>query len=426
MRLPLNLKWIRKYYYAIRLIKMRKIIYIVFLLVNVCFVNAQKFVSDNLSDEQILELINMHRPSKGGEIPSDLKYRLGATHVNGQYHLTDEPFIIEGAKKVQELGYGILKLWFYKADGQAHGYKYNSEWNLIKTMSLKELANHKYYEEVFEMPFKVFALNIKDGFAGESTENQTKNLKRVEDEFYDLTAHFLNKYKDREVSFILSNWEGDWMLRGGTSAKSQWRKDSVSPNSPVRVKNMIEWVKARQKGVSRARIAFNDSKCKVYNAVEVNKVYDGIIHSMPSITTSVLPHVKVDMVAWSAYDGKSNDGVKMYKGIDYLRHYMNPTPYMKGEKVVFIGEINEHENRNNRTKTYVQNFVDVIMGVYLAQDIPYIFYWELYSNDTKTGSKRQDKVLKAQDLAGNWLIRPDGSFGWAQKYFNNLLKKAKN
>jgi hypothetical protein len=398
----------------------------VFLLVNVCFVNAQKFVSDNLSDEQILELINMHRPSKGGEIPSDLKYRLGATHVNGQYHLTDEPFIIEGAKKVQELGYGILKLWFYKADGQAHGYKYNSEWNLTKTMSLKELANHKYYEEVFEMPFKVFALNIKDGFAGESTENQTKNLKRVEDEFYDLTAHFLNKYKDREVSFILSNWEGDWMLRGGTSAKSQWRKDSVSPNSPVRVKNMIEWVKARQKGVSRARIAFNDSKCKVYNAVEVNKVYDGIIHSMPSITTSVLPHVKVDMVAWSAYDGKSNDGVKMYKGIDYLRHYMNPTPYMKGEKVVFIGEINEHENRNNRTKTYVQNFVDVIMGVYLAQDIPYIFYWELYSNDTKTGSKRQDKVLKAQDLAGNWLIRPDGSFGWAQKYFNNLLKKAKN
>ena len=405
---------------------MRKIIYIVFLLVNVCFVNAQKFVSDNLSDEQILELINMHRPSKGGEIPSDLKYRLGATHVNGQYHLTDEPFIIEGAKKVQELGYGILKLWFYKADGQAHGYKYNSEWNLIKTMSLKELANHKYYEEVFEMPFKVFALNIKDGFAGESTENQTKNLKRVEDEFYDLTAHFLNKYKDREVSFILSNWEGDWMLRGGTSAKSQWRKDSVSPNSPVRVKNMIEWVKARQKGVSRARNAFSDSKCKVYNAVEVNKVYDGIIHSMPSITTSVLPHVKVDMIAWSAYDGKSNDGVKMYKGIDYLRHYMNPTPYMKGEKVVFIGEINEHENRNNRTKTYVQNFVDVIMGVYLAQDIPYIFYWELYSNDTKTGSKRQDKVLKVQDLAGNWLIRPDGSFGWAQKYFNNLLKKAKN
>jgi len=404
---------------------MKRIICILFLVAKAFSVNAQDFISQNLSDEQILELIERHRPSKGGEVPKDLKYRLGATHVNGQYHLTNEPFIIEGAKKMQDLGYGILKLWFYKADGQAHGYKYNSEWNLTSFMTLKDLAQHKYYKEVFDMPFKVFALNIKDGYGGASTDDQTETLKRIEKEFYDLTTHFLTKYKDREVSFILSNWEGDWMLRGGTSAKSRWRKDSVSPDVPIRVKNMIDWIKARQKGVSRARNDFGNSKCKVYNAVEVNKVYDGILHSMPSITTSVLPHVQVDMVSWSAYDGKSEDGVKMYKGIDYLRHYMNPTPFMKGKKVVFIGEINEHENRNNRTRAYVQNFVDVIMGVYLAQDIPYIFYWELYSNDTKAGSKKQDRVLKYEELAGNWLIRPDGSFGWAQEYFSNLLEKAK-
>lgn len=404
---------------------MKKIIFIAFFLIQVHFVNAQNFISDNLSDQQISELIENHRPSKGGEIPNDLKYKLGATHVNGQYHLTNKPFIIEGAEKIEGLGYGILKLWFYKADGQAHGYKYNSEWNLTQTMTLKELALHKYYDEVFNMPFKVFALNIKDGYAGAATGDQTKNLIRVEKEFYDLTSHFLTEYKDRDVSFILSNWEGDWMLRGGTSAISKWKKDSISSNAPVRVKNMIDWIKARQKGVSRARNDFSDSKCKVYNAIEVNKVYDGILYSMPSITTSVLPHVEVDMVAWSAYDGKSLNGVKMYKGIDYLKHYMNPTPYMNGKKVVFIGEINEHENRNNRTKAYVQNFVDIIMGVYLAQDVPYIFYWELYSNDTKTGSKKQDKVLKAEELAGNWLIRPDGSFGWAQEYFSDLLERAK-
>lgn len=390
------------------------------------FVGAQDFISKKMSDEQILELIEQHRPSKGGKIPGDLKYRLGATHVNGQYHLTNEPFIIEGAKKMQELGYGILKLWFYKADGQAHGYKYNSEWNLSKTMTLEDLAKHKYYKEVFDMPFKVFALNIKDGYGGASTDSQTETLNRVEDEFYDLTTHLLTKYKDRKVTFILSNWEGDWMLRGGTSKTSRWRKDSVAPNAPVRVRNMIDWVKARQKGVSRARKDVGTSLCKVYNAVEVNKVYDGVIHKMPSITTSVLPHVEVDMVAWSAYDGKSDDGIKMYKGIDYIKHFMNPTPYMEGEKVVFIGEINEHENRNNRTKEYVQRFVDVIMGVYLAQDIPYVFYWELYSNDTKAGPKRQDRVLKSEELAGNWLIRPDGSFGWAQAYFHDLLVKAKN
>ena len=142
------------------------------------------------------------------------------------------------------------------------------------------------------------------------------------------------------------------------------------------------------------------------------------------MTTSVLPNVKVDMVSWSAYDGKSPDGVKMYRGIDYIRQYMKPTEYMQGEKVVFIGEINQHENVGGRTRESVQEFCDLIMGVYLAQNIPYIFYWELYSNDTKTGIKIQDRNHSADEMRGNWLIRPDGSPGWAQEYFSELLQKS--
>lgn len=379
----------------------------------------------NQSDEQILKLIEKHRPSNGGPIPADLKFRLGVTHVNGQYYLTNEPFIIEGAKKVQELGYGIIKLWFYKADGDAHGYKFNSNWKLSKSMTLKEMAEHKYYEEVFNMPFKVFALNIKFGYGGGSTDDQSQTLHQVENEFYELSKHFLAKYKDRDVSFILSNWEGDWMMRGGTSKVSKWRKDSIPADAPIRVNNMIDWINARQKGVDRARQEFSESKCKVYNAVEVNKVYDGVWNKMPSITTDVLPRVKVDMVSWSAYDGKSPDGLKMYKGIEYLRHYMNPTDYMNGRKVVFIGEINQHENMEGRTRESVQEFCDLIMGVYFAQNIPYVFYWELYSNDTKTGIKIQDRNHKAYEMRGNWLIRPNGSHGWAQEYFDNLFIKSK-
>ncbi len=403
---------------------MKTILFIVLLFAVGNFVNAQKTASDNLTDQAILELIEKSRPSNGGFIPADLKYRLGATHVNGQYHLTNEPFIIEGAKKVEELGYGILKLWFYKANGDAHGYKYNSNWNLSKSMTLKDLSQHPYYKEVFDMQFSVFALNINEGYGGASTDDQTEILNRIEDEFFNLTKHLLTEYKDREVKFILEMWEGDWTMRGGTSAKSRWREDSIPADAPVRVKNMIDWVNARQRGVDRARDEILNSKCKVYNAVEVNKVYDGILKGMPTITTDVLPHVKVDMVSWSAYDGKSEDGLKMYKGIDYIREYMNPTSYMKGEKVVFIGEINEHENRNQRTREYVRNFCDLMMGVYFAQDIPYIFYWELYANEPKTGPKRQDRVRTAEELQGNWLIRPDGSFGWAQEYFSELLENS--
>ncbi len=122
---------------------------------------------------------------------------------------------------------------------------------------------------------------------------------------------------------------------------------------------MIDWVNARQHGVDRSRNEIGNSKCMVFIAVEVNKVYDG----------------------------KSADGLKMYRGIDYIRQYMVPTSFMKGEKVVFIGKINEHENRNGRIREYVRNFCDLMMGVYFAQDIPYIFI----GNFTPTKPKRDQK-----------------------------------
>jgi len=403
---------------------MKKLLFISILILSGCMGYSQNQTSGNLSDEQILALIQKNRPSKRGAIPADLKNRLGATHMDGQYCFTTEPYIIEGAKKLNELGYGILKLWFTKADGNAGGYKYNSDWKLTKSMTLKELAEHPYYKEVFDMPFSVFALNINDGFGGASTEDQTSTLNRIENEFYDLTKYLLKQYKDKDITFILEMWEGDWALRGGTQPSAKWKEAGVPPDAPVRVKNMIDWITARQSGVDRARNEITNSKCIVYNAVEVNKVYDGM-EGIPTITTNVLPKVKVDMVSWSSYDGKSSDGVKMYKGIDYIRQHLNPTSYMKGKKVVFIGEIGEPENINNQTRESIREFWDVMMGVYLAQEIPYIIHWELFCNEPKVGPRTQDRNKTADELRGFWLIRPDGSKSWAQEYFEEILEKSK-
>jgi hypothetical protein len=403
---------------------MKKLLFISILMALACNIDAQNQTSGNLTDQQILELIQKSRPSKGGTIPADLKNRLGATHMDGQYCFTNDPYIIEGARKMKELGYGILKLWFAKADGNAGGYKYNSDWKLTKTMTFKELAQHPYYKEVFDMPFKVFALNINEGFANASTEDQTKTLNRIENEFFDLTKYLLTQYKERDVTFILEMWEGDWTLRGGTQPDAKWKENGVPSDAPVRVKNMIDWVTARQNGVDRARKEVKNSRCNVYHAVEVNKVYDGM-EGIPTLTTSVLPKVKIDMVSWSSYDGKSSDGVKMYKGIDYIRQHLNPTSYMKGKKVVFIGEIGEPENINNQTRASIREFWDVMMGVYLAQEIPYIIHWELFCNEPKVGPRTQDRNKTADELRGFWLIRPDGSKSWAQEYFEEILARSK-
>ena len=93
MRLLLNLILIQEYYSAIHLVKMKEIICIMIFLGRAVFENAQKFVSAQLSDGQILKLIDQNRPSKGGRVPEDLKYtvkpsQLSCQHFNDIYILS--------------------------------------------------------------------------------------------------------------------------------------------------------------------------------------------------------------------------------------------------------------------------------------------------------------------------------------------------
>ena len=65
------------------------------------------------------------------------------------------------------------------------------------------------------------------------------------------------------------------------------------------------------------------------------------------------------MASWSAYDGrletgKPDDGLRMFKGIEMLRQKLNPTQYMKGREIVFIGEFGVPENIDGHTRENVR------------------------------------------------------------------------
>jgi len=407
-----------------------------FILALFCFfiVKAQKTVSQSLTDQQIIERIEKCRPSKGGVIPVDIKNRLGSTHVDGKYFFTKEPFIIEGCKKLSDMGYGVVKLWFRKNPG---GYPYNSNWNVSKDITLKELAQHPYFSACFDMPFSTIALSI-DG-AGIKTTDET--AAKEEKEIYELTKYLLEKYKDRNITFILHNWEGDWMMRGGTGDYARWSRKAgslikavdgdrntvlVPADSTERINAMVKWFTARQNGVNRARAEVRNSKCKVYHAIEANKVMD-CFEGIPGIVNSVLPKVETDMVSWSSYDGLTPDGLKLYKGIEYIRQNMKPTPIMKGKRVVFLGEIGIPEQRYEglTEKGPITDHWDAYIGVCLALDVPYLIQWELYCNEPKNEALRKsNETRKTDEMRGFWLIRPDGTMGFAAEYFDRLLKNA--
>ena len=109
--------------------------------------------------DEIKKQVDLLRPSKGGALPADLARRLGATHVDGKYHLTQEPFLLEGAKKILEFGSSVCKVWF---DIPAvKYYPWNSDWSALPSNStLVDMAKHPYYDALFNLPFSTFVLEI--------------------------------------------------------------------------------------------------------------------------------------------------------------------------------------------------------------------------------------------------------------------------
>lgn len=400
-------------------------LFIALMFCNLSVLMAQQNPKSTLQENiKILKKIEAHKPSNGAVIPNNIKERLGATHVDGKYYFTDEPYLIEGAKKLYDLGFGVCKLWFYKDAG---GYKYNSNWNLPKNITLKELAQHPYYREAFEVPFSTFLLSTSGSGVKDMLKVTEEGLQKEEQEYYELTKHFLQEYKDRKVEFILHNWEGDWIVRGGVGREAQWGRVDPTTDVEQRFLSMQKVFTARQNGVSKARAEVKESQCKVYHAIEVNKVIDAM-YGVPTLATKVLPYVAVDMVSWSAYDATDFDktGFDLYKGIDFLRSKIKPTDYVK-KPIVFLGEIGIPEMATKEQPQEFKERWDTYLAVCLAQKIPYMVQWELYCNETAKDVEKinQPNFTKSNtDLNGFWLVKPDGTMGYAMHYFDKVLKNA--
>lgn len=368
------------------------------------------------SPDVIRAKVRKARPLSGGKVPADLRDKLGLTHYDGHYHLTDKPFLIEGAEAIHRLGMNVAKFWLSEDD--LPGYAYNSR--LKEALPGRRLVNilrHEEYLAALALPFRtvifeVFPLegNKQTFFSG------TNDFKDEEDQFHEVASHLLKTYQDRDVTFILQHWEGDWMLRreeGGT-----WGN---VPAAEVdrRCDAFIRWLAARQRGVERARKEIKNTKCRVLHAAEVNRVWDSM-NGLPTLTNRVLPHVSLDLVSWSSYDGMK-DEVATWQGIEIIRHFMRPS-LVTGQKTVYIGEVGKPEK--DVPPAEIIEWWDRAMGVFLAMDIPYIVHWELYCNEPADGTKSDRRPRKAEEMRGFWYLRPDGSLSHGGGYLDTLLKHA--
>ncbi len=79
---------------------------------------------------------------------------------------------------------------------------------------------------------------------------------------------------------------------------------------------VIRFFTGRQRGVKRPERG-EGYPAQVRLAAEVNRVWDGT-KGLATLTTDVLPHVTLDLVSWSSYDGM-NSAVTARQGVELIR-----------------------------------------------------------------------------------------------------------
>lgn len=357
----------------------------------------------------------------GSNIPKNLRDIVGASHVDGKYFLSNNDFLNEGADQILTLGSRVIKVWFYgkRAEPPKNVYSFNSNWSEVSTLA--QGAALPYFKTLFNKPFSTYILVVtslgreedywRNGITDEQAADETK-------QFYELTKYLLNEYKDTNKTFILQHWEGDWMVR-----------DKVDPDVEPKeeaLKNMVKWLKARQRGVTKARNEVGCHGVHVYHAAEVNRVLASMQHGKPNMVNKVLPFTKLDLVSYSAWDtavDKWQDPNLFGKAIDFIAQNMVATGAFESKHCVYIGEFGWPENMLG--KEHLNLALHNITGTTLERGCPYIVYWQVYCND-KVDRSAKLPIKENNQMQGFWLIRPDGTKSYAWQYFNNLLSNNNN
>lgn len=356
--------------------------------------------------------------------------RVGVTHADGKYHLTQEPFLLEGAKALEELGTKVIKLWFTRSAREL--YSFASDWG-EDPANLVELAQSPYYDEVFRMPFSTYILEAYE-FEGKTETCWTDGLtpeesRTVEQQFYDLACYFYEAFSGTGKTFVLQNWEGDNAL--GSYAIRQ-EDGQLSPEGQTAFDGMAAWINARQAGVTRARKEHPDAGVVVANAFEVNLIdvprdrenYEGRVLAVDA----VVPQTRCDLYSLSCW-GTKETGLETVIA-DKLQYYQEKAPSSElfGSQNLMLGEFGSPEMLH-KTKTVYDDessekqkeCVRLQLECALKEGVRYAVYWELYCNELRVPSKEGSGELRNEDCSGYWLIRPDGSRTAAYAYLQELL-----
>jgi hypothetical protein len=323
----------------------------------------------------------------------DARDVLGVAHAAGRYNFTGLDYLNEGADRLLELGTRVIKVFMVPGMIQSF-YSFNSDWSPATT-DVVDLAQRPYFQELFAKPFSTFILVVVPVTSSpQFLDGLTREEAAAEqDQMYRLTKHLLTTYAGTGKTFILQNWEGDHLLYSGLASGAQ-------PDE-VRVQGMIDWWNARQDGVRQARQVVGENNVEVLHAAEVNFV-DDAEKGRVTATNSVLPSTHCDLYSYSSWD-LSFTPRELTRALDYLESKA-PDSNRFGRRNLYLGEFGMgkiHGAPEGQRYERIRQLMEAALG----WGVRYAVYWEVFCNEPLKPYRGRPKN---RDLAGFWLVRPDG------------------
>lgn len=374
------------------------------------------FVSERPSGRETPEITAcVARPrEEASEVPGAAE-KLGATVWAPCYARNHSmPVLLDGARTLEDMGMRVIKVALFRP---SWNYAVGSDWPPDESFeTLRDVAEHQHFRELWDMRFDTYVLVAYSTAGGGSAGNMAagywvqgiSEAKEAEEElqFYEAAAFFLERYPQK--TFVFSNCEGDWEIRGGLGVQR-------APKEAEFVA-MQRWLRARQAGVTKARQRFRvpGAAGNVYLAAEVNLIAESLFEKGSNVVNRVLPFVQLDMVSYSSYDTQQ-DLKEFEAAMRYLASQHNRTASAPaGMAAVMLGEFGLPQ------RTMPERDVSFILGNVinsaLAMGVAYLLFWETYCNECLPGpgcgadGRCRDKAVSVTELHrlnGFWLARTE-------------------
>lgn len=320
---------------------------------------------------------------------ADYNFVVGTQMIGGKYKFTKDSYLVEQAKQIRSMGSNILKVTLGKNYANAYP-DLTSDPTHKSTVDI--LKSQKEYQKVLGMDFRYIFMWVHSltGVNWKRPMNAKEKTKLYQ-EMYDLTEYLLKKYSGTGKTFLIGNWEGDWLLHG-------LGKRNIEPDAK-RIQGMTEWFSIRQAAIDEAKRKVAHQDVNVFYYVEVNLVKKGK-EGKTCITESILEKVNPDLVSYSSYEAikkhPNYGSLKNHLGdlFDYMESKLKPKENIPFERRVFVGEYgygiisNSLEDQSEMTKQ--------VMMAALELNLPFALHWEMYNNEYTENGKSKGMSLVSE------------------------------